>query len=236
MRRLGYGEIQKVHWNNSEMHFYSANVIGQTLHKLASITVLIDKGLSSDAWLLARSLIETALDHDYILRNPAKFDLYLKYSSYLDLQYIERIEARRALSSEEQSEYEKLKRIWESNKHIFTKNGRVRKAWRDKSLEEIGKEVKLTNIYSLFYREANDYVHGNSNLTRNFILGKTEEGLLVKAGGTYDERDITLITSATLALVLLVLMRANKFYELGFNNEIRELDKRIIGYRPDIKK
>jgi hypothetical protein len=236
LRRLGIMETQKIHWNQSEIHFYSANIIAQTLHKLDSITILISRGLSVDAWLVARSLTETALDYDYILRNPEKLDLYFKYSTYLDLQHLDRIRTIRPLSAAEQEEYDNLKEFWESHKHLFATNGRLRNSWRDKSLEEIGKEARLTYIYTHFYREANDYVHGNSNTIKRFIVGKTGEGLWLKAGGTFDRRDITLITTTTLALVLLVLKRANKSFKLGFNNEIRSLDAMVMKFAQNLKR
>lgn len=225
LRNLGKKEAKKLHWNQSELHFYSANVSAQTLHRLESIQTLVSKGLTADAWPILRSLIESVLDHDYILRNPEKLDLYFKYSIYLDLEYVKRIELRRPLSADEKAQQSKMRSEWKKSEHLFkTKSGGIRNAWRDKSLEEIGKEVKLTNIYSLAYREANDYVHGNSNLLREFVVGKNEEGLMLKAGGIVNEREILLITSLTLVLVFFVLMRANKCFDLGFDGEVKAID------------
>ncbi len=229
-RCLGILEANGVHWNESQMHFYSANVLAQSLHKLESIRVLIERGLTADAWPIVRALIENVLDHNYILRNPEKLDLYFKYSTYLDIQYVKRMIERRPLTPEEQTEFEKMQQEWERFKPVFqTKNG-IRRAWRDKSLEELGKQIKLDNIYSLVYREANDYVHSNSNLIRHFILGQNEQGLLLKAGGVVNGRDIFLITAVSLALVCILLHRTNKYFALKLDAEITALDKEIVTY------
>lgn len=230
LRRLGMKSTSKIHWNESQMHFFSANIVAQTLHKLESITALVDKGLSADAWPIVRSLIESVLDHDYILRNPEKLDLYFKYSIYLDIQLVKRVESSRLLTDEEQVEYAKMKAEWEKYKNLFKELRDIRRAWRDKSLEEIEKEIKLESMYSLVYKEANDYVHSNSNLIRTFIVGKNEQGLLLKGGGVFDKRDITLITAATLVLVLFVFLRANKYFSLGLGDEIKRLDRMITCY------
>ena len=233
---LGEKAVKKINWNKEQIHFYSVNVLAQNLHKLKSITVLISNGYSSDAWQIFRPLIESVLDFDYILRNPQKLDLYFQYSIYLDVERIKRIQSVKPLIGDNLVQFEKMKGEWEKHKSLFTHKGKVRRSWRDKPLKDIAQEIKMGDIYSLGYKNANDYSHGNSNLIQPFVKGKNSKGLMLKAGSTFEKREILIIFPSTLVLMFQMIMRANKFFELGLNDEVKRLDKAIVKYCSKIGK
>jgi hypothetical protein len=90
LESLGTRYISGINWDNSQLHFFSVNLLAQNLHRLKSIVLLLKCGLSADVWPLFRTLIENALDYDYITKNPDKLELYFQYSIHLDLKRIER--------------------------------------------------------------------------------------------------------------------------------------------------
>lgn len=233
VRELSYVGAKELTCNNHNLEpirFYSVNVTAQVLHKLKSITLLINSGNSTDAWPILRSLIESSLDHDYILRNPEKLELYFNYSTHLDIQVMKRLKERGLLSEEGYTNLESLEKEWETHKHLFRQGRGIRQSWRDKSLEDIGNEMGLSNIYSLTYRDASDFVHGNSNMIQHFVKGKVKQGVLLKAGPTLEENEIVIITSAALTLTFVVLMRANKCFGFGLDSEVKKLDETIARY------
>ncbi len=230
LENLGEKVVKRINWDTEQINFYCVSLLAQNLHKLKSITVLIKNGCSSDAWQIFRPLMESTLDYDYILRNPEKLDLYFHYSGYLDMEKIKRISKARKLTKEESDLFEKIKKEWEKCKHLFIHNGNVRMSWRDKSLWEIAKDIKFETIYSLGYKEANDYSHGNSNLIRYFVKGKNSQGLILKAGPTFEKREILTIFPSSLVLIFQMIMRTNLYFRLELNDEVKKIDKAVSKY------
>lgn len=227
---LGEKIVNKINWDTEQINFYCVNLLAQNLHKLKSITILIKNGCSSDAWQVFRPLMESVLDYDYILRNPQKLELYFQYSSYLDIEKIKRIRIARTLTKEESDLLKEIEKEWGKYKHLFTHNGRTRISWRDKPLSEIAKDIKFETIYSLGYKNAHDYSHGNSNLIRYFVKGKNSKGLMLKAGPTFEKNEILSIFPSSLVLMFQMIMRANWYFKLGLDDEVKKLDKAIIKY------
>lgn len=225
---LGKEYIEKTSWNYGEFEFFTVNLLAQNLHRLKSIVLLLKNGLSADAWGLFRTLIENTLDYEYIAKNPEKLELYFQYSIYLDLERIKRRSKITALTEEQHKQLKKLEDDWAKYENKFIKNGRVRNAWRDKSLYSLAKDAKMEDFYLMAYSEANDYVHGNSNLIRTSTLGKNNKGILLKVGSFYNEYEVYLILAESLTLFLHMLFMAEKNFKLGLTEELKSMREKIV--------
>jgi len=227
---LGEKIIYQINWNYSDLHFLSVNLLAQNIHKLKSISLLVEKGLSTDAWPLFRSLIENTLDYYYLTKYPNKVELYFQYATYLDLKRIKRRIMIMSLSGkkftdEEEMGLKSLEDEWLRHKDKFERNGKIRNYWRDKSLINIAKEAGMEHIYLVGYQEANDHVHGNSNLIKMFVRGKNSSGLLLKVGPTYDDPEIVILLGDSAQLFLNILIFANKTFNLGFDTILEDKKK-----------
>lgn len=216
--------VYKIHWNESQINLYSAISISQNLHRIKSLRLLLSRGLTADAWSVFRAEIESVLDFNYILKNPEKLDLYFQYSIHLDLKSIRRYAKARSLTPDQQKLYDDLNKEWDKYSHLFNQSGRgrIRQSWRDKTLLDLAKDAHMEDAYLSAYAEANDFVHGNSNLLQKFVVGKNQKSLLLKAGGAYEAKEIFRILAPSLNLFLFQLIVVNNKLDLGFNRELNK--------------
>jgi hypothetical protein len=218
---LGEKVISSISWNQGEFEFFTVNLFARNLHKVRSINLLLRSGLSADVWPLYRSLIESSLEYDYLVRCPEKLDIYYEYSIYLDIKKIERRRSAKKLSPEENALLTKLKVEWEKRKNKFqNRHGKLRESWRDVNLQEIAKQAGMEDVYLLGYREANDYVHSNSNLMVKFIAGKADDGLYLRVGPVVDRNDLNSLWPLTGLMYLHMLMLADDKFNLGLRNAL----------------
>ncbi|OHA62349.1 MAG: hypothetical protein A2556_00215 [Candidatus Vogelbacteria bacterium RIFOXYD2_FULL_44_9] len=128
-------------------------------------------------------------------------------------------------TDEEEMGLKSLEDEWLRHKDKFERNGKIRNYWRDKSLINIAKEAGMEHIYLVGYQEANDHVHGNSNLIKMFVRGKNSSGLLLKVGPTYDDPEIVILLGDSAQLFLNILIFANKTFNLGFDTILEDKKK-----------
>ena len=215
--------IERICWNDSQLNFYCVVQISQNIHRLKSIYTLVSHGLTTDAWPIFRSEIESILDYNYIIKNPEKLDLYFHYSIYLDIRNLKRKKLTGKFSDSENELLKNLQMQWEKYSRDFeTKEGRIRNVWRDKKLSELAKYAKMEEIYSIGYSHASDYSHGNSNLIREFVLGRDNRGLILRGGENITPNDILILLSLSANLFLYQLLVTNNKYKTRFEREIND--------------
>lgn len=210
-------------------------ILAISLTRARSIYFLCRNGLAKDAVILLRVMFEDIISFNYIHNDKSRLQDFLDFDTYLRLKIGEIAKASKSEKvnierlNERQSE---LEGRWGHIKSKFTyidKKGKqqVYKKWtRNKTLEEISKELKAEETYNYLYRYLSNYVHLSPISFSDYVLGRDQKGVIIEKGASLHFIPEVLATSAILFLDALIKV-INTEYSIGLDNEINKLTEEI---------
>jgi hypothetical protein len=139
---------------------------------MKELVTLAGNGLGQGAMKIARTLMETVVNAEYIRQTPAELDAYLGWAwieKYKDLTYL-REHLPYLLPQLTQNEVETVERKFQAVRRLFEDaNGRIRPSWCSINLADRATRVGLAEMYGRLNRLSSGFIHGTiGGLTRHF--------------------------------------------------------------------
>jgi uncharacterized protein DUF5677 len=143
---------------------------------MVELVTLAGNGLGQGAMKIARTLMETVINADYLRQYPAELDAYLNWSwveKKKELEYV-REHLPHLLPSITKEAIDTLEKEFLAVRASFQKpNGDLRSSWSTSNLAERATKVGLTDIYRLVNPLSSSFIHATiGGLARHFDISK----------------------------------------------------------------
>lgn len=150
---------------------------------MIELVTLAGNGLGQGAMKIARTLMETVVNAEYLRQTPTELDAYLGWAwieKNKDLRYL-RENLPHLLPQLTQNDMETVERKFRAVRHLFEdNNGRIRPSWCSLNLADRATRVGLAEMYDRLNRLSSGFIHGTiGGLTRHFDLGEDRDRIAV---------------------------------------------------------
>jgi hypothetical protein len=163
---------------------------------MTELVTLAGNGFGQGAIKIARTLMETVVNAEYLRLNPAELDAYLGWAwveKMKDLTYM-RENLKYLLPQFTEAELKTIETNYDGVRPLFAKpNGDIRSTWSTLNLANRAQRVGLAAMYGRLNRLSSGFIHANiSGLTRHF---NTKEDIdRIATPPSLDYCDIALIS------------------------------------------
>jgi Family of unknown function (DUF5677) len=143
---------------------------------MLELVTLAGHGLGQGAMKIARTLMETAINAEYLRQFPAEIDEYLKWAwieKKKDLLYVQ-TNLKYLLPEIGEEAVQSIEKEYAACKHLFEKpNGEVRSSWCRLNLADRAIRVGIADTYRRVNPLSSAFIHGTINgLSKHFDLTK----------------------------------------------------------------
>lgn len=173
--------VTKTRWLNRAVVHVGAGLFAKACKTYRGIIVTCESGLTEDAFVLARSLFETALAVFWILKTASRrrAQMYLAHLSMRDKKMF--LEWKRTKGIKHYATARMLRtvdaQIAESARILKPKYmAGLADSYSGKSIKDTAKAVGLLKVYQIFYRHASGFGHGSDLFSH---ISYTPEGIPV---------------------------------------------------------
>jgi len=150
---------------------------------MKELVTLAGNGLGQGAMKIARTLMETVVNAEYLRQTPAELDAYLGWAwieKNKDLTFLKENLAH-LLPQLTREELETVERQFQTVRALFEDgNGRIRQSWCSLNLADRATRVGLAEMYGRLNRLSSCFIHGTiGGLTRHFDLAEDRDRIAV---------------------------------------------------------
>lgn len=139
-------------------------MFGSVTNSLGAVLTLTLNGYGHDAVRIARSMFETAINAEYLRRNPSELDDFLDFHWVRLRQTLEyyRDYAPDELTPNLKPQIDEIEDQFARVQERFAnKKGKVRASWAKQDLRQRCEAIGTPEFYPMFYQYASDFEHGN---------------------------------------------------------------------------
>ena len=160
------------------------------------LVTLAGHGFGQGAMKIARTLMETVINAEYLRQSPAELDAYLGWAwveKKKDLDYLKE-NLKYLLPQLTKEDLETIEKEFQKVRPLFADaNGKVRSSWCRMNLADRATKVGLATIYGRLNRLSSGFIHGTiGGLTRHFVLEEDKDRIAIPP--SLDYCDLALIS------------------------------------------
>lgn len=147
------------------------------------LVTLAGNGLGQGAMKIARSLMETAVNAEYLRLNQNELDEFLQWSwveKKKELNYIQGA-LPHLLPEIEQRYIDKIEAEFAATRHLYQKaNGDLRTSWCKKNFAERSQAVGLADLYRMLNPRSSAFIHGTiGGLEKHFHVAEDVDRIAI---------------------------------------------------------
>jgi hypothetical protein len=153
------------------------------------LVTLAGHGFGQGAMKIARTLMETVINAEYLRQSPAELDVYLGWAwveKKKDLDYLKE-NLQYLLPKLTKEDIETIEKEFQKVRPLFADaNGKIRSSWCRLNLADRATKVGLATIYGRLNRLSSGFIHGTiGGLTRHFVLKEDKDRIAIPPSLNY---------------------------------------------------
>jgi hypothetical protein len=151
---------------------------------MMELVTLAGNGFGQGAMKIARTLMETVINAEYLRQSPGELDAYLGWAwveKNKDLAYMKE-NLKHLLPQLTQKDIEAVETGFQRVRPLFADSatGKIRSSWCRVNLADRATRVGLAQIYGRLNRLSSGFIHGTiGGLTRNFVLEEDKDRIAI---------------------------------------------------------
>lgn len=156
---------------------------------MVELVTLAGNGLGQGAMKICRTLMETAVNAEYLRLNPTELDDYLQWSwveKNKDLNYVKEV-LPRLLPEIPKEDVDKIETQFRAVRARFEKaNGDIRSSWCKLNLAERSEKVGLAGLYRMVNPLSSGFIHATiGGLSKHFDVASDPDRIAVPPSLAY---------------------------------------------------
>jgi hypothetical protein len=157
---------------------------------MMELVTLAGHGFGQGAMKIARTLMETVINAEYLRQSPAELDAYLGWAwveKNKDLAYLKE-NLKYLLPQLTKEDIETIEKEFQKVRPLFADatTGRIRSSWCRMNLADRATKVGLAPIYGRLNRLSSGFIHGTiGGLTRHFVLEEDKDRIAIPPSLNY---------------------------------------------------
>lgn len=208
---------------------------GRTVKTSRAVALLVRAGLSDDAMVLLRTLVEVFIEVAFLAKRPQDAKLYLKYGINTELKWWKRLGRVAPDQFRRVAKVQQAVLAWElEDGQDADFDCTIKSAWHPEfpSVNKRAKEAGVPKwMYEMVYNLGSRYVHGSGDWMRELARPRPTSAGRVSYGGDVAEAALPLMLSCWVVVDLLRLM--NGLLHLELDPALTELEDRFNAVSQD---